>query len=109
MKVEDMLETKDELFPNLIQTPIPLLLPLSAYVGEYKHPGYGSMVVGEKDGELRVDCMDRTWRFILAFEHISGEFFGIEKLYVDDLCKVSMRAEFRLSFQGKAEYLGLDL
>ena len=54
-------------------------MPLEAYAGDYTHAGYGTLVVEYKDGKLHVDATDRTWRFKMSLEHVSGEFFAAEK------------------------------
>ncbi|KAL2064853.1 hypothetical protein VTL71DRAFT_3993 [Oculimacula yallundae] len=50
---------KEELYPDLPEKPLPTTLDLSAYVGEYHHPGYLTHVVELKDGELEMNGLDR--------------------------------------------------
>jgi hypothetical protein len=104
---KEHLEMVEELFPNLPQVPIPLALPLEAYAGEYEHAGYGTLNVEYKDGKLQVDATDRTWRFMLSPEHVSGEFFVAERFDVDTHNRDTMRAHFRLGVDGRARSLGV--
>lgn len=106
---KEHLETVEELYTNLPDVRIPLALPLDKYAGEYTHAGYGTMVVECKDGKLQVDATDRTWRFKMSLEHVSGEFFVAERFDVDNHYKDRMRAQFRLGADGKPRSLGLEL
>jgi hypothetical protein len=99
---------REELFPNLPQPPIPLSRCLSAYVGEYEHPGFGKTVVNLKDNQLEVDFMDRTWRFMLYLEHVSGEFFFVEKIGYPTKEVETCRAQFRIDADGIVRSFGVD-
>jgi hypothetical protein len=100
-------KTKEELYPKLPETPIPLTLPLYSYAGSYKDEGYGTLVVEYKDGKLQVDCTDRTWQFTLSLEHVSGEYLIAEMTDVADLTKRTMRAQFRLDAEGVVREFGV--
>lgn len=108
-EAKEGLDVVEELYPNLLMARIPLALPLEAYVGEYTHAGHGSFVIQYKEGKLQVDATDRTWRFMLSFEHVSGEFFEAERFDVDSQYKDKKRAQFRLGADGKTSCLGLEL
>ena len=100
-------KTREQLYPKLPDVSIPLSLPLSAYAGEYRDMGYGSLFISHLDGGLKIDATDRTWRFTLTFEHVSGEFFVVELLDIDTLDVRRMRAEFRLDANGTVKNLGI--
>ncbi len=107
--VESESKTKEEIYPDLPTTPIPLTLPPSLYAGLYMHEGYGNVVVKYEKRMLRVDATDRTWRFKLSLEHVSGEFFVAELLDVDTLTKDNIKAQFRLDAKGTVSEFGIDL
>lgn len=102
-------ETVEELYHTLPEVRIPLALPLEAYAGEYTHAGYGTLVVEYEDGKLQVDATDRTWRFTMSLEHVSGEFFMVEKFDIDTHYKDRIRAQFRLGADGTPRNLGVEL
>jgi hypothetical protein len=100
-------KTKEELYPDLPETRIPLTLPMEKYAGEYRDEGYGTLVIHCEDGKLQVDARDRTWRFKLEFEHVSGEFFIVEMLDVDTMSRETLRAQFRIGADGGVSELGI--
>jgi Beta-lactamase/Domain of unknown function (DUF3471) len=102
------LETVEELYPNLPDARIPLTVHLVAHAGDYTHPGYGTLTVEYKDSKLEVDATDRTWRFKMSLEHVSGEFFVAEKFDVDNHYKERIRAQFRLGADGTPRSLGVE-
>jgi hypothetical protein len=81
---------------------------LENYAGEYTHAGYGTLMIKHKDGKLEVDATDRTWRFKMSLEHVSGEFFVAEKFDVDTHYKDRIRAQFRLGVNGTPRSLGVE-
>ncbi len=85
---------REQLFPNLPQPPIPLSWSLSAYAGEYEHPGFGKTVVNLKDNKFKVDFMDQTWRYMLYLEHVPGEFFFIKRTKYPTKQVETCRAQF---------------
>jgi hypothetical protein len=103
-----MPKPREELFPNVPQPPIPLSRPLSAYVGEYEHAGFGKTVVNMKNSKLEVDFRDRTWRFMLYLEHISGEFFFVEKTEDPTREVGTCRAQFQIDADGIVRSFGVD-
>ncbi|KAH7364466.1 putative penicillin-binding protein [Rhexocercosporidium sp. MPI-PUGE-AT-0058] len=105
---KDHPKTKEELYPNLPEKPLPTSLELSAYAGEYYHPGYESHVVELKDGKLQVDGMDRTVRYNLTLIHATGEFFVAEIFFVDERNPYNARAEFRIGPDGDVKSFGVD-
>lgn len=100
----------EKLYPNLLEARMPSALPLEAYAGEYSHVGYGTLTVEYKDTgkSLEVDATDRTWRFKMSLEHVSGEFFVAEKFDVDTHGKDRIRAQFRLGADSTPTSLGVD-
>ncbi len=106
---KEQLDTVEELYSNLPEVRIPLALPLEAYAGSYTHPGFGNLAVEYKEGKLEVDATDRTWRFKLSLEHVSGEFFIAEKFDVDIHSRDRIKAQFRLGADGAPRSLGIDL
>jgi Beta-lactamase/Domain of unknown function (DUF3471) len=108
-QAKEHLENVEELYPNLPEKRVPLALPLESYAGAYIHAGYGTFVVEYDGNNLQVDATDRTWRFILSLEHVSGEFFVAEKFDVDSHYKGRMRAQFRLGADGTPRSLGVEL
>ncbi|KAE8447453.1 hypothetical protein EG329_010726 [Mollisiaceae sp. DMI_Dod_QoI] len=101
-------KTREELFPNLPQPPIPLSRPLSSYVGEYEHSGYGKMIVELQDNKLQVNCLDRTWRFMMRLEHISGEFFFVEVTQEPTMDVETCKVQFRIDADGTVRWFGWD-
>lgn len=51
----------------------PQARPLSTYTGEYRHPGYGSIEVRVKNGQLFVDANDRSLAVEMTFEFLPEE------------------------------------
>jgi len=100
-------KTKEELYPKLPDTRIPLTLPLVLYAGSYKNDGYGILVVDCKDGKLAIDATDRTWRFTLSLEHVSGEFFIANLLDIDTFGKGAFKAQFRIGAEGSVGQFGV--
>ncbi|CZR50889.1 uncharacterized protein PAC_00763 [Phialocephala subalpina] len=101
-------ETKEALFPNVPEPPIPLSRPLEAYSGEYEHPGFGKLIVNLKDNKLEVDLMDRTWRFMVYLEHVSGEYFFVEKKEFPTKEVENCRAQFRIDVDGTVRSFAVD-
>ncbi|OJJ44457.1 hypothetical protein ASPZODRAFT_71601 [Penicilliopsis zonata CBS 506.65] len=48
-------------------------MPLEAYTGTYRNPGYHALTVEVKNDQLFVDATDRSFGFRLTFEHIGGQ------------------------------------
>jgi CubicO group peptidase (beta-lactamase class C family) len=105
---KEHLDTVEEMYPQLAGDRLPLTLSLESYAGEYTHAGYGTLMIEHKDGKLEVDATDRTWRFKLSLEHVSGEFFVAEKFDVDTHYKDRIRAQFRLGVGGTPRSLGVE-
>lgn len=105
---EEKPPSKEELYPDLPEVPIPLTLPLSAYAGEYHHPGYETLEVKFEGEKLQVDGTDRTWKFVMPLIHVSGEFFIAEVYNVDTRYKSPLRAEFRLGSDGAVRSFGVE-
>ena len=106
---KEHVETVEELYSSLPEVRIPLALPLKVYAGSYTHAGYGTLEIEYKEGRLKVDATDRTWRFKMSLEHVSGEFFVAEKFDVDIYSKDRIKAQFRLGADGTPQSLGVSL
>ncbi|KAK8045875.1 beta-lactamase family protein [Apiospora saccharicola] len=52
----------------------PQTVPLSAYTGAYWHPGYRTLIVGIRDEKLFIDAPDRSFGFMITFEHIANNY-----------------------------------
>ncbi|OOF99290.1 hypothetical protein ASPCADRAFT_204919 [Aspergillus carbonarius ITEM 5010] len=101
-------ELRQKLCPGL-EPPQPQELPLRAYTGEYHHPGYHTLTVEAKDGQLFIDATDRSFGFTLTLDHICDQSKYIAHL--SDFLEggdVPFMAEFELA-NGQATRLGLDL
>ncbi|KAI1415074.1 beta-lactamase family protein [Hypoxylon sp. FL1857] len=86
----------------------PQTTPLSAYVGKYWNPGYHTLTVQVKDGELYIDALDRS-DFALTFKHLSNQ--TKYTAHMSDLYEEGdwqLRAEFVFE-NGRAVRMGLDL
>ncbi|KAI0839283.1 beta-lactamase family protein [Hypoxylon sp. FL0890] len=89
--------------------PQPQTTPLSAYVGKYWNPGYHTLTVEVKDGELFIDARDRSDAFTLTFEHVSNETKYTAHLRDEyEEGDATFRAEFVFE-NGRAVRMGLDL
>lgn len=96
---------KEQLFPN--PGHLPLSLPLSDYEGTFSHPGYLSLTVAVKNGSLIIDANDRTWPFVVEFEHISGEHFLVNYFVKgDENSRVSTKVEFQIRADGTVIRMG---
>ncbi|KAK9446081.1 beta-lactamase family protein [Metarhizium brunneum] len=77
----------------------PQSVPLDTYTGEYRNPGWGSLMMQIRDDRLFIDCSDRSYVFTLTFQHVCEQ-----KKYIALYREVSqgpnqpMSAEFR--FEG---------
>lgn len=97
----------DELYPELPDKRLPLVLPLGEYTGSYQNKGYGGMTVKLKDGKLVADATDRTWQSELIFEHVSGAFFVVDILDIKTREIDRRKAEFGVGAQGKVMEMGI--
>ncbi|KJZ75855.1 hypothetical protein HIM_04679 [Hirsutella minnesotensis 3608] len=101
-------ELRQELSPGMGE-PEPQKLPLSAYTGQYWHPGYRGLKVEEKDGVLYVDGSDRSYGFTLNLKHICDQ-----TKYIAYVCQtfedneLPIKAEFKLD-DSRAVSFGLHL
>ncbi|ODA80212.1 hypothetical protein RJ55_03170 [Drechmeria coniospora] len=110
---EYMAEVEEELLQELcpgIKGREPQKLPLGAYVGQYRHAGYGHITVEERDGSLVVDAMDRSLGFILTLQHVCGQTKYLARLKVDSFEDDSLiKGEFDLDKEQRATRVGLHL
>lgn len=106
---EEKPKSKEELYPSLPDVSILLTMPLSAYVGAYHHPGFGTFEVEVKDGKLQVNGTDRTWKIMLYLEHVSGEYFIAKLFSVNTRDKDTFRAQFRIGTDGVVGEFGVEI
>jgi len=99
--------TIEEMYPDLPEEKLPLRLQLEEYSGRYEDKGYGTFVVEVKDGKLVTDAMDRTWRSMLTYVHVSGEYFAVEMLDTESGEVDRMKAEFQIGVEGKVTKMGI--
>jgi CubicO group peptidase (beta-lactamase class C family) len=67
--------SKQRLFPQLSDPPLPHSLPLSKYAGIYKHPTQTKLTLIIDSESLTADLRDRIIPCELCLDHISGEYF----------------------------------
>ncbi|KAI1384294.1 beta-lactamase family protein, partial [Hypoxylon trugodes] len=83
--------------------------PLSAYVGNYWHPGYRNMKVEITDDKLFIDASDRTDGFFVTFEHFLKQTHFTAHLYDKyEGGDWPVKAKFELK-DSRAVRLGMDL
>lgn len=107
---DDEEDKKEEEEPAL--EPQPLTTPLETYAGTYTHPGYHTLELEIKDGELYVDAEERSFGFTGVFHHVAEQTHFTMRVAEstawggqDDY---AYRAEFTLE-DGRVTKLGLDL
>ncbi|KAL8735330.1 MAG: hypothetical protein Q9166_000875 [cf. Caloplaca sp. 2 TL-2023] len=102
---------------------VPLSKPLKNYAGTYWNEGYRDITITLAQYETESSyhlhsAFNRTWPFVLDFEHVSGEYF-IAKGYMssplgevdksDPLNVIFIKAEFRLGEDGEVAEVGAAL
>lgn len=99
-------EERQKLCPG-IKEPEPQVMPLSAYTGEYWNPGWRGLVVEIKDGQLFIDCSDRSYVFTLQLRHVCEQtkYIAIQREVVGGRATM-LRTEFRFD-NGTAVRLGV--
>ena len=100
-------EQREDLYPERPDPPLPMSACLQSYVGRYRNAGYHDLVVDLQDGRLHVDAKDRSFGFDLWFEHVSGEHFIAENIYMVDGDKERMKARFLHDSSGGVQSLGI--
>ena len=104
-------DQKDEqsLLPNDTREQLPQGRPLSTYTGEYRHPGYGSIEVQVKDGQLFVDANDRSLAVEMTFEFLPKQtkFVAYLSCPTEGICD-RVPAGLRFDEEGCA-WLGIEL
>lgn len=84
-------------------------LHLSAYTGRYWNAGYKYMDIQDKDGNLFMDCRDRSSAFTVTFVHVCAQ-----TKYLAFICEAldepacPTKAEFILD-NGRAVKMGIEL
>lgn len=102
-------------YPSLPSPRLPPTLPLSAYAGTYKHPGYQSLTItfsSSSDSQtLHADRSFTTWSEPhLTFSHVSGDYFIIRSEHKGDFgafVPSMYPAEFVVGVDGTAQKLGI--
>jgi CubicO group peptidase (beta-lactamase class C family) len=110
-KRRDYANSLEQLYPRLPDQLKPTSLPLEKYTGKYSHPSYDDLVLKVHGKSLLADRQQQEIAMDIIFHHVSGEYW-LATLHVrnQDIrdCKV-VRAEFRISVDGKAKRVGLEL
>ncbi len=120
--VQDYLDVRKTLYPNVPEKPLPLTLPLAEYAGSYHNPGYRTIefkVVKPREGvpvadgttEVLHADIRRLLDVTLDLEHISGEYFvaWTDTETSNVLIKSGLRAEFVIGHDGKVSKCGIHL
>lgn len=106
MRRKEEEEELEKLCPGLKDLE-PQTMPLEAYTGSYYHVGWKGLTVEIKDGQLFIDCTDRSYVFNLTLKHVCEQ-----TKYLVDMREVSqgpgytLRAEFRFE-NDRAVKLGI--
>ena len=100
-------QQREDLYPEQPDPPLQMVACLQSYVGRYRNAGYHDLVVDLQDGRLHVDAKDRWFGFDLCFEHVSGEHFIAENIYMVDGDKERMKARFLNDSSGGVQSLGI--
>lgn len=105
---EDVEKLKRQLCANT-DSHDPLITSLSAYVGQYRNPGYHDFRVEVNDGQLFIDASDRSMPFTATFEHVCGPTkFIVHLSFVGVYQVIAYRAEFEIKDE-KVTRLGLHI
>ena len=108
--VKKSAEEREKLYPNAPPTPtVAHSLPLEGYTGTYRHAGYGSLtfaVEKDEDGKecLQVDSRDRTWKYMLGFQHVNAENWVVSRRSANSPWKSLGKAESKVSADGKVTW-----
>ncbi|KAL7948733.1 beta-lactamase/transpeptidase-like protein [Trichoderma barbatum] len=88
-------EERQKLCPG-IKDSEPQKMPLSAYTGEFWNPGWRGIKVQVEQGQLFVDCSDRSYVFTLRLQHVCEQtkYVAVMKEVVGGV-GTAMRVEFR--------------
>jgi hypothetical protein len=103
-------DEEEDIWPDLtsaLDAKVPLAQPIDNFGGTYFNKGYKRLIVECKEGRLIADATDRTWRFMLSFEHVSGERFVAEMYDIDTKLRVKKAAEFKLGTDSRVTSLGI--
>ena len=102
-------EDEQSLLPNSDREGPPQERPLATYTGVYRHPGYSSIEVQVKDGQLFVDANDRSLAVEMTFEFLPEQtkFVAYLSCPTEGLCD-RVPAGLRFDDDGCA-WLGVEL
>lgn len=92
---KELEEERQKLCPGIKESE-PQKMPLFAYTGEYWNPGWRGLIVQIKDDHLFIDCSDRSYVFIINFQHVCEQTKYIA--IMREVCQgpnLPLRAEFR--------------
>lgn len=112
-----MKNARQRFYPSLPSPPLPPSVPLAAYAGTYRHPGYQTLVITLEDADsgaagstLRAERADTTWPEHIRFEHVSAEFFLAYADHVGDYGAYFPEVypvEFRMGADGRPCAVGI--
>lgn len=103
---EEVEAERQKLYPG-IKEPEPQKMPLSAYTGEFWNPGWRGIEVQIEQGQLFVDCSDRSYVFTIKLQHVCEQtkYVAVMREVVGGV-GTAVRAEFRFE-GGVAVRLGI--
>ncbi|KAK2592732.1 hypothetical protein QQS21_009575 [Conoideocrella luteorostrata] len=121
-RVKQYFGTRDRLYPQLPEPPLPLAGHLSEYAGSYYHPAYRTLHLKvakpPKDKPIAQDTkavlhadVRRLVDFTLDVEHVSGQFFiaWTDTETTNFGYKAGVKAMFTLGSGGSVEKWGVDI
>lgn len=108
----------ETLFPNRPSPPLPSPLPAADLAGAYRDAGYGTLVfaaaphpTSEGETMLQAERLEGFIRMRVRLVHATGLHWLVYMKSVDEdeeSLSVTLRAEFRVSGDGRAEALEVD-
>ncbi|KAF2757736.1 beta-lactamase/transpeptidase-like protein [Pseudovirgaria hyperparasitica] len=111
-------------YPSAPSPPLQTTLELSKYVGTYHNPGYRNLTLRlaespawwlrDAEAVLHMDTFEKTWKYTLDFEHVSGDYFIARTMSPSFAPAASFdyqyfEAEFRIGPDGRPSQVGLTL
>lgn len=99
-----MKNAREILYPKAAE--LPTSLPLVSYAGTYKHPGSGNITVSVKGDALYIDGRDRTWKFEMDLEHVSGDHFLVKYRFISGGPDQATKAQFHVDARGVVSRFG---
>lgn len=108
-KPKDLEDTKQKVFPNLPDPPIPHSLPLEKYTGMYRYPANAWITLECTDGQLTADVSQGTLPSQLSLTHASGEFFIGQSKVLNLVSLQPFAVEFYIDSTGVVTKIGMLL